>query len=102
MHTSIPLHIGMDVAKQELVAACVEGHFGVRKLRNPRSPLTAFLKGLPAGSRIAVEATGGDHERLAELAHRRGFIVYVLNPKERATLPRRWDDAARQIEWTLN
>src|SRR6266542_307561 len=82
MQTSTPLHIGVDVAKQELVVACAEGEFSVRKIHNQRSALTAFLKGLPAGSRIAVEATGGYHELLAELAHQRGFVVYVLNPKD--------------------
>jgi transposase len=82
MQTSIPLHIGVDVAKQEMVVACAEGQFGVRKIRNQRSALTAFLKTLPAGSRIAVEATGGYQELLAELAHERGFVVYVFNPKD--------------------
>jgi len=29
-----------------------------------------------------MESTGIYHEPLAELAHRRGFVVYVLNPKD--------------------
>ncbi len=83
MQTPSPVrHIGVDIGKYEIVAACAEGHFSVRKIRNQRSALTAFLKGLPAGSRIAVEATGGYHELLADLAHQRGFVVYVLNPKD--------------------
>lgn len=57
--SSTTLHIGVDIGKYEVVAACAEGHFSGRKIRNQRSTLTAFLKGLPVGSRIAVEATGG-------------------------------------------
>jgi transposase len=79
---SITLHIGADIGKHEIVAACAEGNFGVRKIRNQRGALVTFLKGLPADSRIGVEATGGYHELLAELAHERGFVVYVLNPKD--------------------
>jgi transposase len=82
MQTSTLLHIGADIAKQEIVIACAEDKFSVRTIRNQRSALTAFLKTLPAGSRIAVEATGGYHELLAELAHQLGFVVYVLNPKD--------------------
>ncbi len=32
---SITLHIGVDIGKHEIVAACAEGEFGVRKIRNP-------------------------------------------------------------------
>lgn len=79
---STTLPIGVDIGKYEIVAACAEGHFSVRKIRNQRSGLIQFLKSLPAGRRIAVEATGGYHELLSELAHERGFAVYVLNPKD--------------------
>ncbi len=33
---SITLHIGVDIGKHEIVAACAEGPFGVREIRNPR------------------------------------------------------------------
>lgn len=83
MQTLSPmLPIGADIGKHEIVVACAEDHFKVRKLCNQRSALSAFLKGLPAGSRIGVEATSTYHELLAELAHQRGFVVYVLNPKD--------------------
>ncbi len=29
-------HIGVDIGKHEIVAACAEGPFGVRKIRNQR------------------------------------------------------------------
>jgi transposase len=76
------LDIGADVAKDEIVVACSEGSFLVRKLANQRTALLAFLKSLPPGSRIGVESTGIYHELFASLAHQLGFIVYVLNPKD--------------------
>ena len=76
------LDIGADVAKDEIVVACSEGSFPVRKLANQRTALLAFLKSLPPGSRIGMESTGIYHELFASLAHQLGFIVYVLNPKD--------------------
>jgi len=76
------LNIGADVAKDEIVVACSEGSFPVRKLENQRTALRAFLKGLPQGSRIGMESTGIYHELFANLAHKLGFIVFVLNPKD--------------------
>jgi transposase len=79
---SVALNIGADVGKDEIVVACAEESFAPRKIRNQRAALLAFLKDLPAGSRIGMESTGIYHELLAELAHQRGFVVYVLNPKD--------------------
>jgi len=76
------LNIGADVAKDEIVVACSQGSFPVRKLANQRSALLAFLKALPAGSRIGMESTGTYHELLADAAHKLGFVVFVLNPKD--------------------
>lgn len=76
------LNIGADVAKDEIVLACSEGNFPVRKVANQRTAVTAFLKGLPTGSRIAMESTGTYHELLAETAYRLHFVVFVLNPKD--------------------
>ncbi|MGA7750947.1 MAG: IS110 family transposase, partial [Gallionella sp.] len=66
----------------EIVVACSEGSFPVRKLANQRTALLAFLKSLPAGSRIGMESTGIYHELLASLARQLGFLVFVLNPKD--------------------
>jgi transposase len=75
------LNIGADVAKDEIVVACSEGSFPVRKIANQRAVVTAFLRKLPAGSRIGLESTGIYHELLAEVAHKLGFMVFVLNPR---------------------
>jgi len=79
---SAVLNIGADVAKDAIVVACSEGSFPVREVANQRTAVLAFLKGLPAGSRIGVEATGTYHEVFAEVAHQLGFLVFVLNPKD--------------------
>lgn len=79
---SVALDIGADVGKDEIVMACAEDGFSRRKVRNRRSELSAFLKSLPAGSRIGMESTGSYHELLAETAHQLGFVVFVLNPKD--------------------
>jgi transposase len=79
---SVALNIGADIGKDDVAMACADESFAPRKIHNQRAALLAFLKDLPAGSRIAMEATGSYHELLAELAHQRGFVVYVLNPKD--------------------
>jgi transposase len=79
---SAVLNIGADVAKKAIAVACSEGSFPVHEIANQRTAVLAFLKGLPAGSRIGVEATGSYHEVFAELAHQLGFLVFVLNPKD--------------------
>jgi transposase len=75
-------NIGADVAKDEIVVACSEGSFPVRHVANRRTAVLAFLKGLPAGSRIGVESTGSYHELFADAAHQLGFLVFLLNPKD--------------------
>ncbi|MGH9967592.1 MAG: IS110 family transposase [Pyrinomonadaceae bacterium] len=79
---SAVFNIGADVAKDEIVVACSEESFPVHKVANQRTAVLAFLKALPAGSRIGMESTGVYHELLAHAAHQLGFIVYVLNPKD--------------------
>ena len=79
---SVVLNIGADVAKDEIVVACSEGSLPVRKIANQRAPVATFLKGLPAGSRIGMESTGTYHELFADAAHKLGFVVFVLNPKD--------------------
>ena len=79
--TTTPLYIGVDVSK-DVVLVCVHASSVHRTLANQRSALAAWLKGLPAGSAIGVEATGSYHELLADLAHRQGLCVYVLNPND--------------------
>lgn len=76
------LHVGVDVAKDTVVVACTEQQFPVHQVLNQRPPLLAWLKSLPAGSRLGLESTGTYHELLADLAHAHGHTVYLLNPME--------------------
>ena len=79
---SVALDVGADIAKDEIVVACADATFAPRKIENRRAALLAFLNGLHAGSRIGIESTGSYHELLAELAHKLGFLVFVLNPRD--------------------
>jgi transposase len=74
------LNIGVDVAKDAVVVACAEPRFPVQSVPNQRAPLRAWLKSLPAGSRIGLESTGDYHELLADLAQTQGHTVFLLNP----------------------
>jgi len=74
------LNVGVDVAKDAVVVACAEPRFPVQSIPNQRAPLRAWLKSLPAGSRIGLESTGDYHELLADLAQAHGHTVFLLNP----------------------
>ena len=76
-----PLDIGADISKDYVMVSCATGSLPSIGLTNRRASLLAWLKRLPAGSRIGMEATGTYHELLATLAHRLGLVVYVLNAK---------------------
>jgi transposase len=77
-----PLHIGVDVAKATLVIACHEHPGEPFTLSNERPAIQRWLRTVPPGSRVGVEATGRYHEPLADLAEAAGLTVFVLNPKD--------------------
>ena len=74
------LNIGVDVSKAK-IDICGHESGATLCLPNTRARLEQWLVGLPAGSRIAMEASGEYHELLAELAHAKGLEVFVLNPR---------------------
>lgn len=76
-----PRFIGADVA-QEAVVVAHHGQTASHPIANTPKALTAWLKTLPPGARIGLESTGNYHENLARLAHRAGFTVHVLNPRD--------------------
>lgn len=78
-----PLDVGVDVASKVVVVACAARSFAPRTLSNTTRTLRSWLGGLPAGTRLGVEATGSYHQLLADLAHAAGLTVYVLNPRDR-------------------
>ena len=79
--TAVSTFIGVDVSKETLVT-CVHHSGACRTLANQRGAIQAWLKTLPAGSAIGMEATSTYHELLADLAQSAGRPVYVLNPKD--------------------
>ncbi|MDK9724323.1 MAG: IS110 family transposase [Sterolibacteriaceae bacterium MAG5] len=77
-----PLYLGADIGKDEVVVACSEGSFTPRTIANRRTSLLTFLVSLPPGSSIGMESTGSYHEVFATLAYKKGFRVYLLNPRD--------------------
>ena len=53
-----------------------------RRLKNSPAAIATWLDLLPPKSAIALESTGRYHETLARAAHARGFVVYLLNPRD--------------------
>ena len=77
-----PLDVGVDVSSKTVVVACARRTFAARTLANECRSLRAWLKTLPPGSRLGLEATGRYHQLLADLAPAAGHTVYVLNPRD--------------------
>jgi transposase len=75
-------YFAADVSKRELVIAAYPGAGDVISVTNATVAITAWLNTLPASSVIGMEATGTYHRRLAALAHERGLVVYVINPRD--------------------
>src|SRR5688572_914456 len=70
---------GVDVAK----ATCVVARYdtaGVASIANGVRGIAAWLASIPAGSIVAMEATGAYHKVLAATAHAAGMRVFVFNP----------------------
>lgn len=76
------LNLGADVDSRFVVIACAAHSFAPQRIANERAALRAWLRGVPRGSRLGLESTGGYHELLADLAHAAGLVVFVLNPRD--------------------
>lgn len=74
--------IGVDVAKAQLVVAGHEQSGAAKVLANEAQCIGQWLLALPAGSIVAMEATGRYHRLMAQLAHAAGMKVYVLNARD--------------------
>jgi transposase len=71
-----------DVSKRELVMAAYPGEVAIKRIANRDAAIRHWLETVPAGSVIAMEATGTYHRLLADLAYERGCVVYVVNPRD--------------------
>jgi transposase len=85
MSSSLPVVIGADVGSKLIVLAWAASQCAQQRIANTRTAILAWLKSLPAGCVIGMEATGRYHQLLADLAAAGGHIVYVLNPKHVAS-----------------
>lgn len=77
----IEVFVGVDVAKDELVAA-VHNQAGCRTIANEAQAISAWLQELPPGAALAMESTGRYHQLLATLARAAGLQVFVLNARD--------------------
>ena len=76
------LTCGADVDSRFVVIACAERNFPPYRLANERKALTRWLRSVPRGTRLGMESTGSYHEMLADLAHKAGLEVFVINPRQ--------------------
>ena len=76
------LDLGADVDSRFIVVACAAASFRPRRIGNERKAILAWLRTVPHRSRLGMEATGGYHELLAELACKAGLQVFVINPRD--------------------
>lgn len=71
---------GVDVSKASLVIGDYECAV-LLKIDNAPAAIAQWLSSIPAGSIVAMEATGAYHQVLAALAHGAHMRVFVLNPR---------------------
>lgn len=71
--------IGIDVAKDSLV---IDDGVTTTSIVNEEAAIACWLATIPLASLIGLEATGGYHQPLADLAFQAGMVVYLLNPRD--------------------
>ena len=71
-------YYGIDVSKETLDIAC-EG--AVVRIGNNVRDIKTFIKSVPAGSVVGMEATNTYHLAAADACHVAGMRVYVVNPR---------------------
>lgn len=71
---------GVDVSKAKCVVANYDSEV-VIGVANQLPELARWLREIPMGSIVAMEATGAYHKLLASLAHAAGMQVFILNPQ---------------------
>lgn len=79
-------YYGADVSKDKLDVAC-DGK--VVQIENTKRALKSFVRKMPAGSFVALEATNTYHLQMADICYVDGMHVYVINPR----LTRRYREA---------
>ncbi len=80
-NTVTQITLGVDVSKAELVIHHREGDTQ-HTVSNHRDNIRAWLKGLPAPARLAVEPTSHYHFELVDQCHALGHHVFLVNPRQ--------------------
>ena len=75
--------LGVDVSKDELVIYDWDTEETIT-LENKASTIKDWLKAVYGLVRIAIEPTSSYHLEFVEQAHRQGFTVYLINPRQLA------------------
>jgi transposase len=75
-------YFGIDADKAFLTTACDQASGRPERLANNLMAIDEWLKGLPANSVLAVEATGTCHQVLLQRAVHHGLQIYLLNPRD--------------------
>ena len=76
------MNLGADVDSRYIWLACAAHSFRPHRIDNTRQAILRWLRSVPRASRLGMESTGGYHELLAELAHKAGLQVFVINPRD--------------------
>jgi transposase len=79
-------YFGVDVSKAKLDVGC-DGL--VVLVENSKSAIKSFVRQMPPGSFVALEATNTYHLQMANICHSDGMHVFVINPR----LTRRYREA---------
>lgn len=75
-------YIGADIGKHQIVLASANrAEAKLTTITNTSSAISRWLRGAPKQASLALEASGGYHYLLADMAQAQGLKVYVLNPK---------------------
>jgi transposase len=69
---------GVDVSKETLDVGC-DGR--VVQIGNEKRAIGSFVRGMPVGSYVVMEATNTYHLEMADICHTRGVRVFVVNPR---------------------
>lgn len=74
-------YIGADIGKHQIVLASLDrSEAKPRTISNTSSEISRWLRATPKHTSLAMEASGGYHCLLADMAQAQGLSVYVLNP----------------------
>ena len=81
MKESLPVFVGIDVSKAELVVATA-GQPASQCIANDNASIAQWLNTLPANAALAMESTGRYHQQVLTLALAAGLRAYVLNARD--------------------